>query len=682
MTSRYSRLNPQLGNPASQEQPTENQTTITYSDVPLKNMAGQVYEDWRQPTSSDGSFPKYTDKDQTKVKTRPIGTPHRTSTGTSIPTIASAPWEHKLNEKHIREVPTNTETVRYFDPRRQKRRVFLDCLFMWFWTAGICGALAGTMYGFSTRRYGLTQMQKYAYNALITGLSIVLGLAFAAQFKQYAEMMRWRFLASQYRSIEEFEDVLGCDSYRSTIRIMWNGRRRGQWYPSKAQLVAAFWLIVFVVFNVCAALLGLTYSIDVSETNVHVTHGNVSVADFRYIASTPQANEGSNFFFEYEKAAANLWGQLGQYFPDVTSTLDTYDVSPQSIFINEEQNLSWYRFIDLSADGQTNRVSGRTITSQASCVEYTVTFGGYAGFNTDDNDLIYSLQWEDEYGRPFSDSIPNAATGVTTWMGNSSSDCGPRCAQMLALQTANNQSWSDNENVVPVLNPRLWACNNTVSQILGADTDGFDDPSTLFIPDAQAQYLAGAIGWTGVETQGSDLQRFMFTGKTFFNPNGNATAEDIALLVMMFTTGALSASDQLNGPRTILTGPSPNPAQVVNVKWVNAGAILAGIPIVQFFMLLGVVWFASKAIILEPSYMTAAHLLYPVIKKVGKDGCLFTVDECADRLGEGYKITYGVRPDPADPGHHDTTFVRDLDIIEEQEGFGYIRGNMPEGRYD
>ena len=129
------------------------------------------------------------------------------------------------------------------------------------------------MYGFSTISQGLSQGQKYAYNALITGFSIVLGLAFAAQFKQYAEMMRWRFLASQYRSIEDFEDVLGCDSYRNTLRILWSGRRKGQWWPTKSQLIALFWLIVFVVFNVCAALLGLTYSTDVSDTAVHITHG-------------------------------------------------------------------------------------------------------------------------------------------------------------------------------------------------------------------------------------------------------------------------------------------------------------------------------------------------------------------------------------------------------------------------
>jgi hypothetical protein len=144
---------------------------------------------------------------------------------------------------------------------------------MWFWTFGICLALFGVLYGFSTIRTGISQSQKLAYNALVTGLSIVLGLAFAAQFKQYAEMMRWRFLASEYRSLEDFEDVLGCDSYRSTMRILYTARKKGRFWPTKTQFIALFWLGIFAMFNTFAALLGLTYSIDVDGTFVSVSYG-------------------------------------------------------------------------------------------------------------------------------------------------------------------------------------------------------------------------------------------------------------------------------------------------------------------------------------------------------------------------------------------------------------------------
>ncbi|KIW63340.1 hypothetical protein, variant [Phialophora macrospora] len=544
------------------------------------------------------------------------------------------------------------------------------------------------MYGFSTIETGLTKKQKYVYNALITGMSILLGLAFAAQFKQYAEMMRWRFLASQYRTIQDFEDVLGCDSYRSTLRILWAGRRRGVWYPTKTQLVAAFWILVFVTFNVCAALLGLTYSIDVSTTFVHVSYGESSVADLSYISSQQQPNSSLPYDTEFQKAAANLWGQVGQnfliYFQDLADVTG-YD---NARYVSEDASFWFYRFVDTSpTDQKTNRVSQRTVSSTASCVEYTVTFGGYAGLNTDDPDLIYTVQWVDDQGNEFVDSVSSAATGQTTWMGNSSSACGPRCAQILALQSANNLTTAEaaeaGPGVVAVPTPRLWACNNTVGAVLNTDVEGFDDPTLLDLQDEQAQILAGAIGWTGIQTLGSDLQYALFNGDTQYNPPGNFTAEEMAALVMSFTVGALSASDSYGGPRMNLTGSfSPSPAQVVNVKWADAGGILVGIPFVQFVMLVCVVWFASKAIILEPSYMTAAHLLYPVVRKVGKDGCLFTVDEMAERLGPDYRIAYGVRPDPADPGRHDTTFVRDLDVIEEAEGHGYIRGSMPEGRYD
>jgi hypothetical protein len=143
---------------------------------------------------------------------------------------------------------------------------------MWLITAGICGALAGTIGGFSSLDI-ISQQQKYAYNALVTGLSILLGLAFAAQFKQYCEMMRWRFLASSYRTIDDFEEVLGCDSWRSTLKLIFINRKKGQYYPTKAQLLALFWLIMFIAFNVFAALLGLTYSIDVSDVWVSISEG-------------------------------------------------------------------------------------------------------------------------------------------------------------------------------------------------------------------------------------------------------------------------------------------------------------------------------------------------------------------------------------------------------------------------
>lgn len=86
-------------------------------------------------------------------------------------------------------------------------------------------------------------------------------------------MIRWRFLASTYRTLDEFEDVLGCDSWRSTMRLIFKGRK-GQWYPTKAQVLALAWLVIYIILNVVAGLVGLTMSIDVSDTEVMLKSGD------------------------------------------------------------------------------------------------------------------------------------------------------------------------------------------------------------------------------------------------------------------------------------------------------------------------------------------------------------------------------------------------------------------------
>lgn len=387
-------------------------------------------------------------------------------------------------------------------------------------------------------------------------------------------------------------------------------------------------------------------------------------------------------------AAANLWGELGLSYENFIYPVDA-------------ANTSWgYTFIDVSPNPQNKqlRYTTREVTSTAECKEYKVISGGYADFNLapDDFENRNAVLYEDFDGVTQSLSAENVAIGATSWIGNITSvvnsTCGLRCAQILALQSANNCTQEQTEDAKddcfganPVPDPRLWTCTNVMSQVsnTNSSTEGFKNPDDLALPDLEARIIAGGPGWSGVELVGSGLmQAVIFRGDNIMNAKGSAGAEGMAQLVMQFSSGVLAAYDLSGGPRQNLTGAqSPGPAQVVKVKWNYSILILAGIPGVQFLMLLGVVWFSGKAVILEPSYMAAAHLLQPMLNKVGEKGPLLSVDEMADRLGD-YKIAYGVRPDQNDPGHSDTTFVRDLDIIEEREGFGYIRGKMPEGRYD
>ncbi|KAK5053976.1 hypothetical protein LTR84_001938 [Exophiala bonariae] len=598
---------------------------------------------------------------------------------------AAAPWEHELSEKQNGLQPPS-DTVRYFDHRRQRLRLFVNSAFQLFVTMFLAAAMAATLYGFSTLDYGITDTQKRLFNALVTGLSLVLGFNVASSLKGYSQMMRWRFLASGYRTIQDFELVLQCDSQSKTFRLIWGGRTRGRFWPNKTQLLAFWWIFFFTAVQVIIAMLGLTYSIDVSEKYVSLTNGTVSAvnvsfigdANFGYIDASELSDADP---VQIQGATANSLGITGQNYGIVTQPFDLDQTWAQSYYTDQEESMYWYRFVDRAVAKWDNAVSsGRTINATSSCVELNITYGGYAGYQTDNLTIMNWLDWVAQDGTPMSYWVDQTASGCTTWMANMTGDCGPRCFQVYALQSADNFT---------VTKPRLWDCQSHVSIVDGVEY--YQNSDVYRMPDFQAQLFAGAIGLSGFVTTSTndtddvdDLQMVRYPIDSPWSPSSDYEAEDMARLLRSFTAGAISAFDDI-GPRMNVTGNSPGPAQVVNVKWKFSLLILAGVPLFQVLVLLLVIAFANKAIIKDTSHLSMARLLRPLVEKLGDGGCLLTGDEIAEKLGN-VKVIYGVR-DPGvgnvpAPGVGDTGDVRHLDILEEAEGFGYRRGRMPVGMYD
>jgi hypothetical protein len=555
------------------------------------------------------------------------------------------------------------------------------------------------LYGFSTVVRGLSPTRKYIFNALVTGLSLCLGLNLASSLSGYAQLMRWRFLASGYRTVQDFELVMNCDSQSKVFRLIWAGRTRGRWLPNITQILAVVWLLINIALQVFTALLGLTYSTDVSSDYVFLTYGNVSVVDVSYIGNVETTalyagNYSSAEAFIAELAVANEFGVTGQDFSVWETSFEDYFGNDQSVYTDGE--IFWYRFIDRSPLAYSLATATyRTVNTTATCEPHPVTFGGYAGFNTDNSSLLWDVTWVDASGQENTWTIPYQATGATTWMSNITSDCGPRCSQIYALQVADNVT-------TDVPTPRFWSCLSNVSTVDGLDLypDLYPDPTRYQIPDDQASILAGAIGWSGVlaadqdgnltfSTPETQLQMVSYPVDSQWSPPGNYTAEDMAFLVMKFAAGAISAMDTV-GPRSNVTAWGPAPAQVIHVQWRFAASILGGIPFAQALVLLIVIMFANKAIIKDTSHLSTARLLRPLVEKLGDRGCLLTGDEIAEQLGN-YKIIYGVREPNAGLGGGGTGVgvvggedgkIRHLDILEESEGLGYTKGRMPEGRYD
>lgn len=397
-----------------------------------------------------------------------------------------------------------------------------------------------------------------------------------------------------------------------------------------------------------------------------------------------------------QMSAANYWGQVGQtfYVGNKTDQMAEVGRMPKlwTVWPNKENDTYWYRFLDADTDTQSTwRSSARTVNSTAKCEEYTILPGPDP--DVDKNCMNSTgpvIYWQDqEKQKSCLATMGNIVYGGTTWMGvddpfGPANACGDRCAEIFVLSVGQDVD----ETKTFESNSRLWHCTNTIGHVLGLEKNIYNSSQALKIPNDQASMMAGAIGWTGLwainTTEETGLQYSFVLGLNgpFKVDHDAFNSTDIAHLIMRFSMGAYAAMDQFGGFRVPIGGPQPGPASVLNVTWWQAGPMLIGLPVAQFVMLLGVVWLSRKAIILEPSYLTAAHLFFPVMQKLGHRGVLMTADEISEAMGPDFKIAYAVRPGPDDLNTRYGEIVRDLDLVEEGEGFGYIRGQMPEGRYD
>jgi hypothetical protein len=577
----------------------------------------------------------------------------------TVPRIAS-PWDHEAPRNGT---PPDYHTVKEFDYRLQRRRLFTNSAFQWLVTVFLCGALAGTLRSFEYYfTSGLGQKQKHAFNGLITGLSIALGINLASSLRGYAQMMRWRFLASAYRHVQEFELVMQCENQMKVLRLLWTARTRGRMLvPNKTQILCFTWIVINVLLQVLVALLGLTYSIDTSNTWMSTQPGNVSVCDLSLVRD-PNNDTITDYYTQI--AAANNYGISGQdYFIYINIPDDALSQTySNALYTDSVYSYMEYRFDDLNPDDQSlNVITWRTINATATCDAYKVVAG--ATLNSTNTTYV------EKNGDLVNVWIQPVTPGFTTWMSNTKSHCGPRCTEVWALQAADG---------VTVLDSMLFKCNNTVGLVI--DSSGYypvEAAAPLQMPDEQAKIIAGAIGWSGFYYDFTPFEFVRYSQATVWSPSFALDAPTVAAYLEEFSMFAVAAMDD-HGPRINITGDTPVPAQVVNVQWEWSVIILAVIPAIQMLALLAIIAWANKAIIKDNSFLGIARLLRPLVDKLGPHGCMLTGDQIAEEL-KNIKIAYGYRSPPGFIKGSD--MVRHVDILQEHEGLGLSRA-MPPGRYD
>lgn len=592
--------------------------------------------------------------------------------GSRASTRLRQPWRHSIS-RHVSDPPSHT--VREFRPQRQRQRLFVKAIFRWCITLFLCGLLAACLGIFGQLLY-MTVGQIKAFNALIVLLSLFLGNNLTSSLREFAVMFRWRLLASKYRPLLEFDLLMHCESLRKVMKLFVTARTPGRvWFVlNRTQWLCFIWLAINLLLQILVALLGLTYNLNTSDYPTtkfgHVSISNLTIVRDIWGSKLPT--------FDAQLGSANSYGIQGQDYNFTNGSipgqgnLAHYGTpgSPTIYQLGEPVGaVLTYAFQDQNIENsQLTLVSHRNISCTATCTAREVIAGG--------NGTSSLITYLNEHGAHVDLNVARVGPGAMTYIGVLNSTCGPRCTQVMALQSANGGS---------IPKPSFFVCQNTVSPVQGIEKYlyGGEKAETFELPDEQAKILAGAIGWTGFNYTDGDLYQYVrYTTNTWWSPDNSASVDDVSERVMEFSIEAIAAIDY-NGPRLTVQGWYPVTAQAVNVEWRWAASILGLVPLGQLIALVCVIIWSNTAVIRDESCLSTARLLRPIVEKLGGKGCLLSGEEIAE-LFPGVKIKYGWReptPDFVFRNEIDTQVVRHVDVLEEQEGLGR-QGTMPAGLYD
>ena len=572
-----------------------------------------------------------------------------------------SPSTHDLKE--FDDVPV--DTVRPYLHKQQRSRLQLKSWTEWFITVILCLAYFLVLY-FYDRDKAIDRRHRRIINSLVTGIVLLLGVNLNNSLRSYAKMIRWRFLASGYRSLKEFDLLMGCDSIMNVVSLVSHGRHKDKKFPfnSKVQFYALAWLIVQLGIVLAIGVIGLTYNLDISPNFVNVQTGNTSSVD---LASLSTGN------YLYDLSGLQLWGIRGSALqPAPYATLDQQNAQDGS-YLTDYSGHSRRFFVDYNPDNyRISAISSRYIESSVICTQYRVTDGEYGSgsFFTYDVD-----------GRAVNQTLFAAPgpSGLYVTADGNSTGCGPRCTQVVLFQA---QSPDDSLlDAVYIDHALRFACNVSVSNI----EDLYGGLGDIYeISPLLSKMLGGMLAWSSNAPNGTEeYQLYQETSQVGWYTV--PTQIEVADFVSQWTIAGVAAMDARDGSTTesgltrmyVGNGNQPIQAQKLSVKWWATGAILGAIPFVHFWTLILVIFFANKVIIKDDNPIAVAKVYHTLLNKIGDHhGCMLTGNQLIEALEDDHhvsKVIFGTKDEVHGMKH--------VDIYEEGSGVNPPRV-FPEGDYD
>ena len=222
----------------------------------------------------------------------------------------------------------------------------------------------------------------------------------------------------------------------------------GRFSLNKTLVACILWLGVNIVLQVLVALLGLTYNLNTSDFPDR-EFGKVSIANLSAIRDF-WASETPTFSFQL--GSANYYGIQKQDYHFVNNVTAPGQVRVASygtpgmptIYCIPDWKVMNYYFQDVDPQNPSiNLISHRSINTTASCKPLQRIAGGM-GIKT-------TITFLAEHNVPTTLNVVRVGPGAMTFVGMLNSTCGPRCAEIYALQSADNTANLNDIQACPAL---------------------------------------------------------------------------------------------------------------------------------------------------------------------------------------------------------------------------------------
>ncbi|MCJ1395636.1 hypothetical protein MMC18_008522 [Xylographa bjoerkii] len=505
---------------------------------------------------------------------------------------------------------------REFSPRKQLFSLLSFGLVRFIVTGVLVGGLYATLWLYESESV-MSELQKKLFNTIVTALSMALGINIASSFKNVALDTRWFFLSRKGRPLKEIDMILSCNSLTTLSQLAMSSTRRPM-----VMLMCIVWISINIAAQAGVAMLGLTYSINPTSDPATPITGAVNITDM----SAYYFGRASDYL-SADQLAAHMYGEMSLNLVYDNIAVDQPEFSPiEPLTLFSDQNIAYWvapdyvqhAFLEWPAESTSSTgafYSNRTILGTSTCAVYDVTQGANG-----DSQQIYFMKNGTVQVQDFLLIEPNSTTYYTS---PELGDCGPRCANVCAFENTGVKGF-------------YYECEIMVGNVTNATR------SVHEVSDHVAKLAAGAIALQGYQAVNvsDQYQRYPagFEGGIWMNGD----AESMAAMMRQFAIGTISAADLNNQfVNSVLYDIQPGQGVKLSLDHPeNIHAILITVVGVQLLLFVIGALVANRVVVIDDSYIAIAHLLRPIVDKLGDDGGLLDGDEICEALGDK-EVVYG-----------------------------------------